>query len=108
MELISEIKRCKTIEDCYECATIDTYDENEAASGWLTCIEEMFSKFEHVKVLGNEAILEGFDLKGFQVVAKCRNGRKSAFVSLESVEFPKLSKSEKLWLDALKKWNETF
>ena len=53
-------------------------------------------------------MLEGFDLKGQQVVAKCRNGGKLAFVSLESVEFPKLSKSEKLWLDSLKSWNENF
>jgi hypothetical protein len=50
-------------------------------------------------------MLEGFDLRGHQVVAKCRNGRKLALVSLESVEFPKLSKSERLWLDALKDWN---
>jgi hypothetical protein len=74
-----------------------------------TCIEEeMLGKFEHVKVSGNEVLLEGFDLKGLQVVAKCRNGRKLALVTLESVEFPKLSKSEKLWLDSLKNWNENF
>ena len=48
-------------------------------------------------------MLEGFDLKGLQVVAKCRNGRKLAFVSLDSVEFPKLSTCEKLWLNSLKK-----
>ena len=108
MELISEMKRCKTVSDCHECATVDTYCEDEAAAGWLTCIEEMFGKFEQVKVLGNEVKLEGFDLKAFQVVAKCRNGRKLALVSLESVEFPKLNKIEKLWLDALKNWNENF
>ena len=108
MEFISEMKRCKTIADCHECATVDANGEDEAAAGWLTCIEEMFSKFEQVKVMGNEVMLEGFDLKALQVVAKCRNGRKVAFVSLESVEFPKLSKSEKLWLDALKNWNENF
>jgi hypothetical protein len=108
VELISEMKRCKTIRDCHEIATMDANGEDEAAAGWLACIEEMFGKFEHVKVLGNEVILEGFDLKGHQVVAKCRNGRKLAFVSLESVEFPKLSKCEKLWLDSLKNWNESF
>jgi hypothetical protein len=108
VELISEMKKCKTVADCHEIATMDAYGEDEAVAGWLTCIEEMFSKFEHVKVLGNEVVLEGFDLKGLQVVAKCRNGRKLAFVSLESVEFPKLSTSEKLWLDSLKSWNENF
>ena len=108
MELISEMKQCKTVIDCHECATVDANGEDEAAAGWLTCIEEMFGKFTHVKVLGNEVMLEGFDLKALQVVAKCRSGRKLALVSLESVEFPKLSKGEKLWLDALNNWNENF
>ncbi len=107
MELISEMKQCKTIEDCHEVATVDAYGEDEVAAGWLACIEEMFDKFEHVSVLGKEVVLEGFDLKAHQVVAKCRSEHKLAFVSLESVEFPKLNKSEKLWLDALKNWNET-
>lgn len=108
MELMSDMEKCKTVEECRECATVDAYDEYECASGWLTCVEEIFGKFERVTVLGNEVMLDGFDLKGLQVVAKCRNGKKLAFVSLESIEFPKLNKSEKLWLDALKKWNEGF
>lgn len=105
---MSEMEQCKTIAECHECATVDANGEDEAASGWLTCIEEMFGKFERVTVLGNEVMLDGFDLRGLQVVAKCRNGKKLALVSLESIEFPKLNKSEKLWLDALKKWNEGF
>ena len=100
------MKNCKTVADCHECVTVDAYDEHEAALGWLTCIQEMFSKFEYVNVFGNAVRLEGFDLKGLQVVAKCRDGQKLAFVLLESVEFSKLSKSEKLWLDSLKNWNE--
>ncbi len=106
MELISEMKRCKTIKDCCKVATVDAYGESEAAVGWLTCIDEMVGKFECVNVLGNEVMLEGFDLKGLQVMAKCRSGRKLAFVSLESVEFPKLSKIENLWLNSLKDWNK--
>lgn len=108
MELISEMKKCKTVADCRNTATVDANGEEEAAMGWMVCIEEMFGKFKHVKILGNEVILEGFDLKGNQVMAKCRNGRKLAFVSLESVEFPKLSTNEKLWLDSLKLWNGNF
>ncbi len=108
MELISEMKKCKTVADCHEIATMDANGEYEAAAGWMTCIQEMFGKFKQVKVLGNEVILEGFELKGLQVMAKCRNGRKLAFVSLQSVEFPKLSTNEKLWLNSLKKWDEHF
>lgn len=92
MSIISEMKQCKIVAECHECATIDANGEDEAAAGWLTCIEEMFSKFEHVIVLGNEVLLKGFYLKGLQVMAKCRSGRKLAFVSLESVEFPKLNR----------------
>ncbi len=108
MELISEMKKCKTVADCHELATMDANGEDEVAAGWITCIEKMFGKFKHVKILGNEVMLEGFDLKGLQVMARCRNGHKLAFVSLESVEFPKLSISEKLWLNSLKKWNGNF
>jgi len=78
VELISEMKQCKTVVDCLEIAAMDANGEDDVAAGWLTCIEEMLGNFEHVKVLGNEVMLEGFDLKGLQVVAKCRNGRKLA------------------------------
>ncbi len=108
MDFISEMKKCKTVEACFEYATVDANGEEEAAAGWLACIEEMFGKFEQVIVLGNEVALEGFDLKGYQVVAKCRSNRKAALVSLESIEFPKLNKSEKLWLSALQEWNDSF
>jgi hypothetical protein len=108
VKLISEMKKCKTVPECHECATVDTYGEEEVAAGWLTCIEEMFGKFEQVKILGNEVMLEGFELKGLQVMAKCRKGSQLAFVSLESVEFPKLNKTEKLWLNALKEWHGNF
>ena len=102
------MKKCKTVIGCHKIATMDANGEDEAAAGWMICIEEMFGKFKHVKIFGNEVMLEGFDLKGLQVMAKCRNGRKLTFVSLESVEFPKSSTSEKLWLDSLKNWNENF
>ena len=35
MDFISEMKQCKTVEECHECATIDANGEDEAASGWL-------------------------------------------------------------------------
>ena len=107
MEFVSDMEQCKTIIDCREIAIMDANSEDEAAMGWLTCIEEIFSKFKQVEVLGNTLTLDGFDLKRLQVVAKCSNGSgKSASVSLDSVEFPKLNESEKLWLDAVKDWNE--
>jgi len=108
VDLISEMRKCKTIEACHEYAVMDANGEDEAAAGWLACIEEMFGKFEHAIVLGNEVALEGFDLKGHQIVAQCRRGHKLALVSIESVEFPRLNKSEQLWLNALQEWNDSF
>jgi hypothetical protein len=34
MELISEMKKCKTMADCHEIATMDANGEDEAAAGW--------------------------------------------------------------------------
>ncbi len=45
MEFISDMEQCKTMVDCREIAMMDANGEDEAAIGWLTCIEEMFSKF---------------------------------------------------------------
>jgi len=104
--LLSEMKRCKTVENCFEVATVDARDEDEQAGGWLTCIQEMFDHFEHVSVLGQEVDLEGFDLANERaVVAICRKGKKKTRIALESVEFSKLSAPESLWLKAWKKWS---
>ena len=109
MEFVSDMEQCETIEDCHKFAVMDANGEEEAAMGWLTCIEEMFSKFKRVEVLENTAILDGFDLKGLQVVATCKSKKgKLASVSLSSIEFLGLNENEKLWLDAVKNWNERY
>jgi len=104
--LLSQMKRCKLIEDCFEVATVDAYGEEEQAVGWLTCIEAMFDKFEYGRVLGQEVELEGFDLANARaVVAICGKGKKKTKIALESVDFLKLSEKESLWLKAWKKWS---
>jgi hypothetical protein len=104
--LMSEMTRCKTVEDCFEVATLDAYGEEEQAVGWLTCIQEMSDRFERVNVLGQEVDLEGFDLANDRaVVAICRKGKSKTRIALESVDFSKLSKGESLWLKAWKKWS---
>ena len=35
--LVDQMKKCKTVDDCISVATTDAYDEDEQASGWLTC-----------------------------------------------------------------------
>ncbi|MBF0493201.1 MAG: hypothetical protein HQM15_10530 [Deltaproteobacteria bacterium] len=97
------MEQCESIEDCFEVATVDAYGEYEQASSWLTCIEEMFGKFDRVQVLEQEVGLEGFDLANETiVVALCRQGNKKTKIPLESVHFQKLSPKESLWMDAWK------
>lgn len=95
--LLSEMKKCKTVEECIEVATVDAYDEEEQAVGWLTCIQEMFDKFENVNVLGQKVDLEGFDLANERaVVVICGEGKNKTRIALESVTFPKISAKESL------------
>ena len=103
--LLDEMKQCKSIKECHEIATIDAYGDYEQASSWLTCIEEMFGKFDRVKVLEQEVVLEKFDLVNeSSIVAICKKGKQRAKIALESIEFPKLTKVQVLWLNAWKKW----
>ena len=85
-------------------ATVDAHDEGEAAVGWMTCLEEVFDGIESVNVLGHDVTLTGFDIENeTAVVAICKSGKKTARVSLTSIEWPKLSKAQKIWLSA---WND--
>jgi len=101
------MQRCKSIDACIELALTDAYGDDEQASAWLACIEEMFARFDCVNVLGQQVALEGFDL-GNQaaVVAICRMGKRKARVALESVEFPLLTPIEKRWLKAWQRFSQ--
>jgi hypothetical protein len=64
-------------------------------------MEEMFGRGEQVRVLGQEAKLQGFDLENDSaIVALCQVGKHNARVALESVEFPDLTPTETRWLKA--------
>lgn len=98
--LLDEMRQCKSVEACIELALTDAYGPDEQASAWLTCIEQMFGRFDKVMVLGEEVTLAGFDLSNGSIVAICRKGKRKARVALESVEFPALSPIEARWLKA--------
>ena len=69
----------------------------------------MFGRFDRVKVMGQEVALVGFDLaNGMAVVAVCRQGKRTARVALESVEFPSLTPIETRWLEAWKRFSQKF
>lgn len=99
-DLLEEMRQCKSIPACIDLALTDAYGDDEQAGAWLTCIEEMFSRFKQVKVMGSEVSLLGFDLSNHTVVAVCQQGQRKARVTLDSVEFPGLTPVEQRWLKA--------
>ncbi len=104
--LIEEMENCKTVKECIEVATLDAYGEEEQASAWWTCIEEMFGEFKTAIVLGEEVKLKKFDLSDSgTILAVCTKGKTSAKIALESLDFPNLNAKQKLWLKAWKEWS---
>jgi len=65
----------------------------------------MFSRFKHVKVMGSDVALVGFDLSDHAVVAVCQQGKCNARVTLDSVEFPQPTPVEQRWLKAWKRFS---
>ncbi|MDH4174550.1 MAG: hypothetical protein OEV97_12505 [Betaproteobacteria bacterium] len=98
--LLEQMCQCKSVQACIDFALIDAYGEDEQAVAWLTCIEQMFSRFKQVKVMGTDVSLVGFDLREHAVVAVCRQGKRKARVTLHSVESPELTPLEQRWLKA--------
>ena len=84
-----ELLKVKNKSDREELAIVDTFDDGEEAGVWMTCLEVTFT---------------GFSLqKDNSVFAICKSGKKTALVSIGSVEWLKLTKPQKIWLSA---WNE--
>jgi hypothetical protein len=104
-DLLEEMRQCKSVQACIELALTDAYGPAEEAIAWLTCIETMFSRFKQVNLMGNDVQLVGFDLDNDMVVAVCRQGKRKARVSLESIEFPAVTPVEARWLKAWKRFS---
>jgi hypothetical protein len=104
-DLLEEMRQCKSVQACIELALSDAYGPDEQAVAWLTCIETMFSRFKQVNLMGNDVQLVGFDLNHETIVAVCRQGKRKARVSLDSIEFPELTPVEGRWLKAWKRFS---
>lgn len=97
----------KTINEAIEIATMDAYDEYEEASGWLTCLEEVFEDFDLVIVNGITMKLIGFHLEREIVpMIICSHNKKRAKITIDSVQFINPNKAQKLWLRAWDKWSK--
>jgi hypothetical protein len=106
-DLLEEMRGCKTVRACIDLALTDAYGEDEQAGAWLACIETMFERFKHVRLLGADVILVRFDLRNHDVVAICQQGSRQARVTLDSLELPDPSPVEQLWLRAWKRFSAT-
>ena len=91
----------KTIEDCIEIATMDTYDEYEAIEGWLTCLEDIFENIKQVEIFDKIAKFIGFEIeKNTNLLVKIESDNKIAKVSIDSIKFINQSSIQKLWIKA--------
>ena len=95
-----EISDVKTAEDCFEIATVDCSNDEEAAVGWLTCLQDVFEGVRTASILGETVRLKGLDLDGNCIVAVCESDENRIKVTLDSIQIPKLTKIQKLWLKA--------
>ena len=104
-DLLDEMRQCKSVQACIDLALTDAYGEEEQAVAWLTCIDEMFGRHKQVRLMGNDVTLVGFDLRNNDVVAVCKQGKRRARVTLDSIEFLELTPAEQLWLRAWKRYS---
>lgn len=96
----------KNIEEAIEMATLDACDEYEQAFGWLACFEEVFDDIDLVKINGIEMKFIAIDLeRDFVPIVICELNGKQAKVIIDSVEFLKTNKTQKIWLEAWKEWS---
>ena len=110
-QLINQMKR-KAVEEfeIYLDETEDDFfadDEYEEASGWLTCLEEVFEDFDLVEVNGITMKFIGFHLEREIVpMIICSYNKKRAKITIDSVQFINPDKAQKLWLRAWDKWSK--
>ena len=95
----------KTIEECTEMAIVDCYDDYEQASGWLACLDDIFSAVKQVKVAGAVVKFKRFDLvHDTAIVAICEQHNKKIKVPLAALELIKPTTAQELWLEAWLAW----
>ena len=104
-DLLDEMRQCQSVRACIDLALTDAYGEEEQAVAWLTCIEAMFGRYKQIRLMGNDAVLFGFDLRHHEVVAVCQQGKRRARVTLDSIEFPELTPTEQLWMKAWQRFS---
>ncbi|HVC68632.1 MAG TPA: calcium-binding protein [Acidimicrobiales bacterium] len=86
-------------------AAVDCYNESEAATGFLTMIEENLAVPFESQILGDRITVEGIDITGCgEIVAICaRNGFRQA-IPLLDLPLPRPAPEGAQWIDAYRRW----
>ena len=93
-----EIDNAKTINDCFEIAMVDAYDEYEQSGGWFTCLEDIFRECHEVEFLGEIVEFKKFDYQGeAAIVGVIKKKGKTAKVAIESLTWIKPTPLQALW-----------
>jgi len=98
-----DLLKVKTVKQCIDLATVDAYGDDEVATAWETCLDEVFSGV-NAKLAGQDVNLEGFDSLSGMVLARCRIGKRKIRVTLDSLDFLDLTAPQRIWLKAFLRW----
>lgn len=100
--------KVRNVKQCIEIATTDAHDEDEAASGWHACFEDVFDGIEEVKLWDETVKLSGFGFSKNAVVAIVEKKKKKIKVTLDSIQPIKPTKVHLLWLKAWQEWQKGY
>jgi len=93
------------LSEMIEEATVDAYDEEEQATGWVTMFEEHVELPFETKVLGAAVTVASIDLRdGGQIVAICTRGRDRQAIGLVDLPLPSPRPAGSDWIEAYRYW----
>jgi hypothetical protein len=86
-------------------ATVDCYNESEAATGLFTMLEENLVVPFTTILLGVEVTVQKVDItERDEIVAVCRRGRERRKVPILDLPLPKPRPKGSEWIDAYRRW----
>jgi hypothetical protein len=93
------------LDEMIEEATVDCYNESEAATGLFTMLEENLVVPFTTILLGVEVTVQKVDItERDEIVAVCRRGRERRKVPILDLPLPKPRPEGSEWIDAYRRW----
>ena len=93
------------LDEMIEEATVDCYNESEAATGLFTMLEENLALPFTTVILGVEVTVQKVDITDRdEIVAVCRRGRERQKVPILDLPLPDPRPEGFEWIDAYRRW----